>query len=171
VHHAPGPAAPAEHHSVGVTLDLVQHLGIAGHGRRVPPGADPDKAPVITAPPLRHVATRRICGVTGTDVVAGQRGVPERLRTAGIRWGRCPRTSFVPFSSPQQQHWLIQPLLDAGLQLDQIRTLVFRLAFEGIVTEGRGTLAAVRELVADQPRSVQAAWAQTIGRMILLDLP
>jgi hypothetical protein len=37
VHHAPGPAASAEHHSVGVTLDLVQHLGIAGHGGSVTP--------------------------------------------------------------------------------------------------------------------------------------
>ena len=77
----------------------------------------------------------------------------------------------MPFSSPQQQHWLIQPLLDAGLQLDQIRTLVFRLAFAGIVSEGHGTLAAVRELVADQPRAVQAAWAETIGRMIGSDHP
>ena len=81
------------------------------------------------------------------------------------------RMLSMPFRTPQQEHWILQPLIDAGLELDQIRTLVFRLAFEGIVTEGRGTLAAVRGLVAGEPPAVQAAWAETIGRMIAVELP
>jgi hypothetical protein len=48
---------------------------------------------------------------------------------------------------------------------------MFRLAFEGIVTEGRGTLAAVRGLVTGQSPAIQAAWAETIGRMIAVELP
>jgi hypothetical protein len=72
----------------------------------------------------------------------------------------------VALPSPRHQRWLVQPLIDAGLPLDQIGTLVVRLAFAGIVTEGGGTLAAVRDLVADRPPAVQAAWHQTIGRML-----
>jgi hypothetical protein len=67
--------------------------------------------------------------------------------------------------------WVVQPLLDVGMELDRVRQLVFRLAFEDIVSEGRGTQALVAELVADQPPEVQVAWAQTISRMLLLDAP
>jgi hypothetical protein len=70
----------------------------------------------------------------------------------------------------QQQEWLIQPLVDAGLAREEICALVFRLAFEGIVTEGRGTSTAVQGLVAGHPVAVQAAWVQTIGRLIAADL-
>ena len=56
---------------------------------------------------------------------------------------------------------MIEPLLDAGLDLDEIRVLVFRLAFETIV--GTGPLT---ELAGDQPPRVQAAWRHAIGRMI-----
>jgi hypothetical protein len=70
---------------------------------------------------------------------------------------------------PEQQCWLIQPLVDAGLGLDQISTLVFRLAFDDIVSGGRTTPASVRDLVAGQPTRVQSAWAEMIGRMLALD--
>ena len=56
--------------------------------------------------------------------------------------------------------------MNAGLDLEQIRTLVFRLAFEAIV--GVGT-AALTELVSDQSAEVQAAWRHAIGRMICGD--
>jgi hypothetical protein len=69
----------------------------------------------------------------------------------------------------QHQRWLIQPLIDAGLPLDEIGTLVVRLAFAGIVAEGGGVLAAVRDLVADHPPAVRAAWHQTIGRMLVAE--
>ncbi len=56
-----------------------------------------------------------------------------------------------------EHHWLIQPLLDAGMRLEEIRTLVVRLA-----CEEDGVLA----LVADQPPRVRAAWHEMIGRML-----
>jgi len=61
---------------------------------------------------------------------------------------------------------MIEPLLDAGLDLDEIRVLVFRLAFETIV--GVGT-APLIELAGDRSPEVQAAWRHTLGRMITDD--
>jgi hypothetical protein len=65
--------------------------------------------------------------------------------------------------APEQQYWIIEPLLEAGLDLDQIRDLMFRVAFEGIVGEGDTALTA---LVGDQPPAVRAAWRRAVGRMI-----
>ena len=59
-----------------------------------------------------------------------------------------------------EHYWLVEPLLDAGMPLEEVRTLVVRLACE----EG-----GVLSLVADQPPRVQAAWHETIGRMIAQD--
>jgi hypothetical protein len=67
--------------------------------------------------------------------------------------------------------WVVQPLLDAGLQLDDIRTLVFGLAFQGVVGDGREVLAGVRDLVADRPAEVRAAWAEVVHRLFLLEPP
>jgi hypothetical protein len=61
-----------------------------------------------------------------------------------------------------EHYWLVEPLLDAGMPLEEVRTLVVRLACE----EG-----GVLSLVADQPPRVQAAWHETIGRMIAQDNP
>ena len=66
---------------------------------------------------------------------------------------------------------MVQPLIDAGLELAEIHELVVQLAFEDIVTEGRGTVARTAELVADRSPAVQAAWAQTISRMLTLEFP
>ena len=73
--------------------------------------------------------------------------------------------------TPERQQWVVQPLLDVGVALDQVRALVFHLAFADIVTQGRGTLASVHELVADRPPEVRAAWRQTVARLVVLDLP
>jgi hypothetical protein len=70
--------------------------------------------------------------------------------------------------SPQQHEWIIRPLVDAGLGLDLIRDLLFRLGFAAVVSEGRSTAAAVASLVSDQPAGVQAAWHEVIDRMISL---
>ncbi len=70
-----------------------------------------------------------------------------------------------------QPLWVVQPLIDAGMELEQIRTLVFRLAFEGIVGEACSSMAGLQELVADRPPQVQAAWVQTIGRMLAFEPP
>jgi hypothetical protein len=61
---------------------------------------------------------------------------------------------------------MIAPLLDAGLDLDAIRVLVFRLAFDTIVGVATPTLT---DLAGDQSPDVQAAWRLTIGRMIIGD--
>ena len=71
----------------------------------------------------------------------------------------------------EQQQWVVQPLLDAGLELDTIRALVFQLAFEAVVRDGTAPPNLVRTLVADLSPAVQTAWAETIGRMVLIDLP
>jgi hypothetical protein len=70
--------------------------------------------------------------------------------------------------APEKQHWVLQPLIDAGLAMDQIRTLVFQLAFDEIVSDGRATVAAIHGIVRDQPARVQTAWAETVGRMLAL---
>ena len=77
---------------------------------------------------------------------------------------RCVEASI----APDQQYWLLQPLLDAGVGLDLIRVLLFRLGFEDVVAEGRGTVAGLHAVVADQPAEVRMAWAQMIGRMLAL---
>lgn len=72
--------------------------------------------------------------------------------------------------SPEQLYRIIEPLVDAGLQLEQIRDLLFRLAFEAVVSEGDATVACVTTVVHDQPAEVQAAWMHVIGRMITPDV-
>ncbi|MCZ2811091.1 MULTISPECIES: hypothetical protein [unclassified Modestobacter] len=67
--------------------------------------------------------------------------------------------------------WVVQPLLDAGLPLDEIRSLVFGLAFQGVVSEGREVLACIRDLVADRPAEVRAAWSEVVHRLFLLEPP
>jgi hypothetical protein len=61
----------------------------------------------------------------------------------------------------EQQYWLIEPLLGAGVDLDEIRALVVRLALDSGAVPTR--------LVADRPLEVRAAWAQMIGRMLALE--
>ena len=73
--------------------------------------------------------------------------------------------------APEQQYWLIQPLLAAGVELEQIRVLVFRLAFETVTSGGRDTVMGASSVVSDQPPEVQAAWATVIGRMIAVHTP
>jgi hypothetical protein len=68
--------------------------------------------------------------------------------------------------TPEQRYWVIRPLIEAGLGLDRIRDLLFRLGFEAVVSEGGTTVASVRNLVRDQPDEVQTAWTEVIGRMI-----
>ena len=71
----------------------------------------------------------------------------------------------------EQQQWVVQPLIDAGVKLERIRELLFHLAFADVVSEGRGTLRAVTDLVADQSGPVRTAWAQTLARLLVLELP
>jgi hypothetical protein len=65
--------------------------------------------------------------------------------------------------APEQLSWVVEPLVEAGLEREQIESLVYRLAFDG--TFGRaGT--GLMEPVRDQPPSIQAAWIRVIGRML-----
>lgn len=73
---------------------------------------------------------------------------------------------FVGSLSVQQHEWVIRPLIDAGLGLDRIRDLLFRLGFAAIVSEGRGTAAEVVTMVDGEPPHVRAAWHEVIDRMI-----
>jgi hypothetical protein len=76
-----------------------------------------------------------------------------------------------PQRAPEQQYWVIEPLIEAGLGLDEIRTLLFDLGFQAIVSEGSGTAADVLAVVRDQPAGVRSAWQVMIGRMLHLDEP
>ena len=67
--------------------------------------------------------------------------------------------------TPHQQ-WVIQPLIDAGLGAEEVRTLIFRLAFDAIVCEGSPPGTDVTSVVADQPPAVRTAWLKVIGRML-----
>ena len=70
--------------------------------------------------------------------------------------------------TPEQLYGVIEPLVDAGLELDQIRGLLFHLAFDAIVSEGTTTVSDVTTVVRDQSPQVQAAWLRVIGRMIAI---
>ena len=73
-------------------------------------------------------------------------------------------------STPSSADWIIQPLLDAGLERQEISALVFRLAFECIVSESGDDPASLQRFVADREAPVQAAWVQTITRLFAADL-
>ena len=70
--------------------------------------------------------------------------------------------------SPEQHYRIIEPLVDAGLDLEQVRDLLFRLAFDAIVSEGGATVSCLTDVVRDQPPEVRAAWIRVVGRMIAL---
>ena len=65
--------------------------------------------------------------------------------------------------------WIIQPLLDAGLDRDAVRELLFRVSFDSLVT------AAVRvstcRLPRSQPPAIRAAWIETFDRMLRVPEP
>ena len=68
--------------------------------------------------------------------------------------------------APEQCHWLVAPLLDAGLDLERIRTLVVRLGFQAVVEPGRGELT---DVVRQEPVEVRAAWEAMLRRMLLVE--
>jgi hypothetical protein len=62
--------------------------------------------------------------------------------------------------------WIIQPLLNAGLGLDDVRDYMFRLSFECIVTSDQHTVSDVDAFVGQQRAEIRAAWIETIDRML-----
>jgi hypothetical protein len=63
--------------------------------------------------------------------------------------------------------WTIQPLLDAGLDADAVRDLLFRISFECLVTTEPCDVAFLRS----QPPAVRAAWIETVDRMLRVPEP
>ncbi|CCG03872.1 hypothetical protein [Blastococcus saxobsidens] len=69
-------------------------------------------------------------------------------------------------AAEQETYWLVQPLMEVGLPLDEIRDLLCRLGFEAVVCDSRSIDARVSSLVGDRPDGVRAAWVETVSRMI-----
>ena len=70
--------------------------------------------------------------------------------------------------SGSEDLWIIQPLLDAGLDLDAVRDLLFRVGFEWLITTGPGDVDA---FLRSQPPPVRAAWIETVDRMLCVPEP
>lgn len=64
-----------------------------------------------------------------------------------------------------QQHWILQPLTDAGLADHQVSTLLFRLAFDTAVEPAGSTALDLHALADDQPVHVRRAWLEVLDRM------
>ncbi len=64
-----------------------------------------------------------------------------------------------------RRQWILQPLVDAGLPSQTITDLLFRLCFEAVARNGDLDVG-VRAVVDGQPTAVQAAWVETLSRMI-----
>ena len=61
---------------------------------------------------------------------------------------------------------IIQPLLDAGLDLDEVRDLLFRVGFECLVNPGQSNVSDTTRLLGPQPTAVRAAWIEAVDRML-----
>lgn len=71
----------------------------------------------------------------------------------------------MPATRPRAlERWVLQPLLDAGLDLEEIKDLLFRVAFAGVV--GEDVPGACLEAVAGRPPQVRAAWLEVMQRLI-----
>ncbi len=68
----------------------------------------------------------------------------------------------------EQHYWVVQPLVDAGLAADEIRSLLIRLSFDAVVQPDAGTPARAMAPVRDRPADVRAAWAEMLDRMVTL---
>jgi hypothetical protein len=97
-------------------------------------------------------------------VVRGQNS-DVGARGTEIRGGAGLRTSDVT-RRESEDLWIIQPLLEAGLDLDRVRELMVRVSFECIVTDGRCDVSDVTDLLGSQPAAVRAAWITTVDRML-----
>jgi hypothetical protein len=67
---------------------------------------------------------------------------------------------------PDHQRWLVQPLIDAGLVEDEVRDLLFRLAFEAIVDDRPDGAPTLADLARDKAPSVHQAWIGVLDRML-----
>jgi hypothetical protein len=111
--------------------------------------------------------------------IAARDSASARLRRSGQRFfhrgdgGASTRAApgeanDVGSFAPEQCQWIVEPMVEAGLDLDRIRGLVFRMAFTGIVAEYRGTPASLADVVEDEPAEVRRAWSATVARLLAL---
>jgi len=64
-----------------------------------------------------------------------------------------------------EQGRIVQPLLDAGVSLEELKSMLFDVAFAGMVG-GPELDASLRDVVAGRPVAVRAAWVETVSRML-----
>jgi len=81
------------------------------------------------------------------------------------------RTTCVRPIAHEQQYWVVEPLVDAGLTAEEIRVLLVRLGFDAIVQADAAAPADAMAPVHDRPARVRAAWAEMIDRMVRLGEP
>ncbi|TYP90340.1 hypothetical protein [Blastococcus xanthinilyticus] len=74
-----------------------------------------------------------------------------------------------PLAPRQETPW--QPLLDAGLPMEEIRRLVTRLGFEAVVAGPSPLGTGLLDLVGDRPPPVRAAWLETLERITTMPVP
>ena len=60
----------------------------------------------------------------------------------------------------------IQPLLEAGLALDDVWDLLFRVSFASIVDAGQCDVWDATAFLGHQPAAVRAAWIEAVDRML-----
>ncbi len=85
-----------------------------------------------------------------------------------IRGTRSARTQVVAAVAREQHYWLIEPLLRAGMDPEEIRKRLTRLTFDCMVRPGDQVASTP---VDDQPPEIRAAWAEMIERMLALGEP
>jgi hypothetical protein len=64
-----------------------------------------------------------------------------------------------------QQLWIIAPLLEAGLGLDEVRELLFLVNCELQLDRGPTAPGPIALLCDRRPR-IRAAWIETVDRML-----
>lgn len=64
---------------------------------------------------------------------------------------------------------MIQPLVAAGLTLEEIANLLFRFGFDAVVSEGWGAVVSVASVTRGQPPEVKVAWGMVISRIMTLE--
>src|SRR4051794_2014589 len=87
-----------------------------------------------------------------------------------IRIGVEPRKPDVT-GRGSEDLWIIQPLLEAGLAPDDVEKLLLRVSFACLVTAGRCDLSDATAFLGAQPAAVQAAWVETVDRMLRVPEP
>ena len=92
--------------------------------------------------------------------------VPRPAASSGIHAGLRERRKDVGSHPPDGHRWIVAPLVDAGLGQHDVRDLLFRLAFHAITDPPTANAADLVTLVDDRPPRVQAAWVETIDRLL-----